>query len=123
VITHTISITELVWTLFALTGLVFNGSQLVQAVRDYVFVKKNKINSIREYAATTTFLMFASWTLVQFVFVVIGFLAMLVESPNNVVSPVSYVLTMAFVVVSALLAVTSRRSRWQTSCSTSPRVA
>jgi hypothetical protein len=87
------------------TGLVFNGSQLVQAVRDYVYVKKKKINSIREYAATTTFLMFASWTLVQFVFVVIGFLAMLVESPNNVVSPVSYVLTMAFVVVSALLAV------------------
>jgi hypothetical protein len=85
--------------------MLFNGRQLRRAVGDFVELRRRRINSIREYAATTTVFMFATWTLVQMMFVLVGLVAMTVPSPNRRVAPTSYVLTGAFVMTSFFLAV------------------
>lgn len=103
-ITHTVSVVELLWTTFCLVGLVFNARQLRRAVVDVSDLRRLRINSIREYAAITTVLMFLTWTITQFMFVLVGAIAMTSVSPNNKVTPTSYVITVAFILISALFA-------------------
>lgn len=66
-----------------------------------MLVKIRRINSIREYAAITTLTLFLALVMVQIMFVVVGLLAMTVPSPNGRVQPLSYIITAAFVIVSA----------------------
>lgn len=104
-VTHTISIVELLWTLFTFVGLIFNAKQLRSAVGDFIELRRRRINSIREYAATTTVYMFTTWTLVQGMMVGVGVLAMTVPSPGARVQPTSYAISAAFIGVSAMLGI------------------
>lgn len=104
IITHTVSLVEVIWTLVSLFGLYFNMHVLIRAAGDFLSVKVRRINSIREYAATTTLQLFITLVIVQLMFVVDGILAMTVPSPNNRVQPLSYVITASFVIVSFVLA-------------------
>lgn len=103
-VTHTISIVELIWTTFTFVGLIFNTRQLLRAVGDFVELRRRRINSIREYAATTTVFMFTTWVLVQLMMVMVGTLAMTQPSASPAhISPTSYGITTGFVLISAIL--------------------
>lgn len=102
-ITSTVSYSEIIWTVASIIGLLFNGRQLRRAVGDLSYVKRRRINSIREYSAMTTTFMFFSWTFVQAIFVALGIIA-LVSHNSTKPSPSQYGLTMGFIAVSIFLA-------------------
>jgi hypothetical protein len=103
ILTHTISLIELLWTGCCTIGLFFNCKALARAAGDLLAVKIRRINSIREYAAITTMSMFIAMVIVQVVFVIDGALAMSIPSPNNHVQPLSYVITSSFILCSFIL--------------------
>lgn len=104
-VTNTISIPELLWTIGTSIGLFFNLRQLTRAVVDFREVRRRRINSIREYAASTTLYMFGSWTFIQVVFVLVGIAAMTIPSPQSLVSSVQYAILIGFVGISFFLAI------------------
>lgn len=106
-ITHTVSVVEVIWTVICSLGLLYNTKLLYDAVEDHVNVKKNRINGIRSYAAMTTAIMFGSWTLIQFMFVMVGVISMLLPSPAGNVQPLTYILTVVFIFASAFMTVTA----------------
>src|ERR1051326_4501774 len=71
-LTSTISILEVAWTAVCLPGLYYAFRLFVRALGDLGILRRSRINSIREYAAITTIILFGSHALVQFVFVQIG---------------------------------------------------
>lgn len=105
-VTHTISVTELVWTLFCLVGFFYNLRILRRALGDLFDLKKRKINSIREYAARLTVFVYGMLTFVQFVFSLMGLLAMLIPptSGTTAVNSLQLLLTLGFLTVSAVMA-------------------
>lgn len=105
-LTNHITIPEVIWTVLCGIGLYFNASHFRQAVGDYVWVRHRRINSIREYAAITTMLMFGSWTLVQLAFVLLGGVAMLIPQ-QRVVGTGQLAFSVSFILVSAFLAIMS----------------
>lgn len=104
ILTHTISLVEIIWTFICTLGLFFNFRVLMRASGDLQFVKTQKINSIREYAALTTMSMFVALVVVQLVFVIDGCLAMTLPSPGGKPQPLSYIITASFVLCSCILA-------------------
>lgn len=100
-ITHTISIPELLWTVWCAIGLVFLVVLLFKSLTDWIWVITNRINGIREYAAINSVIVFSSMALTQFVFVLIGIIAMLEPSPNQKVQTLSYVIGSLFSLASA----------------------
>jgi len=104
IVTHTISVVEIIWTVVSGIGLYFNLHVFWRAAGDFLTVKIRKINSIREYAAVTTLQLFTALVIIQLMFVVDGGLAMTVPSPNNKVQPLTYIITASFILVSALMA-------------------
>lgn len=106
-ISHTISITELLWTLFCGVGLFFNTRILLRAVGDLTYLRARKINSLREYSARLTVFTYASWALVQLAFTAVGAVAMSqppAKGSSQAVTTFQIVLTTVFIMVSFLLA-------------------
>lgn len=105
--THTISAPEVIWTGACIFGLLFNSRQLVGATTDYMYIRRRRINSIREYAAITTFVMFGSWVCIQAVFVFVGIIAMTQPNPTNNQKPqfLQFLLVIAFCSCSVFMAV------------------
>lgn len=105
-ITHTISLTELIWTFFSFIAFVYNFRITRRSLQDLDYVRVRKINSIREYSARLTVVTYTSWTVVQGVFVLMGAIAMTIApTTNRAVTPFQIVLTSGFLAVSILLAV------------------
>jgi hypothetical protein len=104
-ITHTVSVPELLWTLFCLIGLIYSTKLFRRAVGNLSFLKDGGINYSREYSATTTIWIFGGMMFSQFIYVVIGVAAMLLPSPNEVVHPFTFVVTIAFICSSAIMSV------------------
>jgi len=101
-LTHTISVVEVVWTIFCGLGLYFNVSLFWRASIDLAALRLNKINHIREHAAVTHVLSFAGMSFVQFVMLLIGLMAMTI--PDNPVSKFRYAVATIFIIVSFVLA-------------------
>lgn len=108
-LTHTISLIEVLWTLFTAIGLYYNSKILLRSVGDYQAVKLAKQNHMREYSARLTVWTYGTWTFVQFVFVITGAIAMTVPAPtpNGQPATITYVITAAFIMCSFLLAMSS----------------
>lgn len=105
-ITHTISVTELLWTLFCSIGLIYNARIFGRAIEDLFEVRVRKINSLREYSARLTVFTYGILTFAQFAFVMIGIVAMFIPPPpgNPTVNPLQVLLTVMFIAVSAVMA-------------------
>lgn len=101
-LTKTISVPEAIWTASCGAGLVFNARLAYNAVIDLVSLRVRQINSIREYAAITTVIAFASWAIVQMIFVFIGVVAMLNVNVSRV-STFQYVTVGVFLCGTILL--------------------
>lgn len=113
-LTRTISVLEVVWTGFCIPGLYYAIRLFSRATGDLVILRKRRINSIREYAAITTIIMFSCMTLVQFMFVVIGGIAMTIpKHETHATTKSEWVVTTGFILVSfsldIMLFLTERR--------------
>lgn len=82
-VTDTISWFELIWSIAALVGLVFNTKILFAATTDLFYLRYRRINSIREYAAMTTVYAFGSAALVQLGYFIVGVNAMTANDPMH----------------------------------------
>jgi hypothetical protein len=105
-ITHTITLTELIWTALCAPGLGLTTRLFFKAGGDLVELKLRRINSIREFAAVTTMILYGCLTLVQFMFVVIGVFLMFIPNNAHPYSPGQYVVATAFITVSAIFDIT-----------------
>lgn len=101
-LTHTISIVELIWTFGCLPGLYYNGRIFRRAVGDLVVLRVRRINSIREYSATTSLILFGYLTLIQAMFVTIGVIALTAPNPSSRVPATGYAITASFLILSVL---------------------
>lgn len=104
IITHTVSLLEIVWTLISVCGLYYNARVFSRALGDWMLVRINEINGIIDYSAATTLSLFTALLVVQIMFVLDGVLAMCISSPNNHVQGLSYIITSSFVLVSVIMA-------------------
>lgn len=104
--TNTISWPEVIWTLAAGVGLVFNMITFFRSLVDLLTLKIRKINSIREYSALTTLMAYGTWAFVQFIFVLIGVDAMTREPRPGGVKRQIFSLV-CFLTVSVLLSCTA----------------
>lgn len=75
-LTNRITVVELVWTLFCLPGAIWAFKLLYASAGDYYFLKIRKINGVRDYAAMTSLVLFTSVAICNFMFVLIGGIAM-----------------------------------------------
>lgn len=102
ILTHTISLPELLWTVWCTAGLIFLLKLTRDAVRDWQWVIHSNHNGVREYAAINSVIVFCSMTLTQLVFVIIGLIAMMqVPAVQDQVSPLTYVIAGLFMLASA----------------------
>ena len=115
-LTSTISILEVAWTAVCLPGLYYAFRLFVRALGDLGILRRSRINSIREYAAITTIILFGSHALVQFVFVLIGAIAMTLPSQGGSASAGQRAVAAAFILVSLVmnttLFVVEKRRSW-----------
>jgi hypothetical protein len=110
-LTRTVSLLEVFWTLTCSIGLFYDIKLFSRASGDLAALKRFGINSLREYAASTSKYLYGSLTAVQGVFVLVGLLAMMVPPAAGTDKPpavISWILTIGFIAASVLLAVASR---------------
>jgi uncharacterized membrane protein HdeD (DUF308 family) len=105
IISHTVSVPELLWTLFCLVGLIYSTKLFRRAVGNLSFLRDGGVNHTRSYSATTTIWTFSGMMFSQFVYVLIGIIAMLLPASNNVVQPLTFVITISFVCSSAIMSI------------------
>lgn len=101
IVTHTVSVPEILWTTFTLAGLILSALLLRRAVIDLFFIRAEGLNHYREFSANTTILTFMMLALIQLCYVVSGVIAMLVPTPDDSVTPTTYGLTAVFLFSSA----------------------
>lgn len=85
-LTHTVSWIELAWTLFTVLGCIFTSRMLYRATEDLLYLRVQKVNGFREFSATTTIWVFTTLTLIQFIYVIIGGVAMTIPTNDHVSS-------------------------------------
>lgn len=96
------SLTELIWTLGCAPGLYYNMRIALSAAIDLTAIRIRRINSLREYAASTSLTLFCYLALIQVMFVLVGGLAMIAPNHSNEPSPMSYVITAVFLLISLM---------------------
>lgn len=102
-LTHTISLIEIVWTLGCSPGLYYGIKIFRRATGDLFTLRRKKINSIREFSAMTTLILFGYLALMQFMFVLVGFLTMLAPQSNtNGAASTKFMVTGIFLLLSFL---------------------
>jgi prolipoprotein diacylglyceryltransferase len=87
-ITHTITVLELVWTIVAVCGLIFNGLLMLRALQDHDWLIHSSVNGdhdLRTYVALTSIFIFSGGFLTQLGYVVVGVIAM--NFPSSGVHP------------------------------------
>jgi len=103
VITHTISIPELIWTLWCLVGLLYCLRLFWSSIQDWRYLTERGLDSIREYAAVNSVLIFATMTTTHLSFVVVGIVAMSIPpSTQHVIAPIYYVMAGIFMFTSSV---------------------
>lgn len=90
-ITHTVSILELAWTMVAFLGLIFVIMILGRAQGDYNLLMQYHLNGLRKYAAMTSILIFLGGTITQISYMVVGVVAMTQPSLHNKVTVPNYI--------------------------------
>jgi hypothetical protein len=100
-LTHTISLVEVIWTLLSAIGCFYITKVFFRAVGDWVNLKLNRINSIREFSARVVVLTYGLYAFVELGFIVAGIIAMTqpVPMPYNAVSPFGLALTAIFLII------------------------
>lgn len=107
-LTHTITILELVWTLSALFGLVFTVKLLVRSVGDYYWLLDSNANGereVRKNVGITSMIIFGGGVFTQFIYFIIGILAM--TQPNLHLTTVRVISSLFFIcgsIVGSILA-------------------
>jgi len=104
IITSTISLPEILWTVICFIGLIYTFKLFIKAVGSLKFLKLGGINHARSYSAITTIWVFGSMTFSQFIYVLIGVFAMAQPSPGDIVHPLTYAIFTAFICSSAIMA-------------------
>lgn len=118
-ITHTITVLELVWTIVATVGLLFNTLLVWRAFGDrnwLIYYKANGDHDLRTYVALTSILIFAGGVSTQFSYFTIGCVALTQPSPGghvHVPQIVSSIIFIAASIVGTVLAglIYSRRMK------------
>ena len=105
IITSTISLPEILWTVFCFIGLLYSLRLFIRAVGSLKFLKLGGFNHTRSYSAITTIWVFASMTFSQFIYVLIGVFALAQPSPGNIIRPTTYAIFIAFVCSSAIMTI------------------
>jgi hypothetical protein len=95
-LTHTVSLIEVIWSAVCLIALYFNLRLLRRAVTLVYYLRVERINGIRAYAAVTTSLLFAWFAFIPCTNLLIGINAMLQESPGGRVTTTTYVVATMF---------------------------
>lgn len=105
-VTHTVSIPEIVWSFIAFLGVLFNGRITWRALQDLLSLRARRINHIREYAAITTVVLFLDATIVQVGFLAVGVVQMTTPGThvNGGIPPQQYVTAGIIVAMELLLA-------------------
>lgn len=102
-ITHTISMLELSWTIIGLIGLCFMIALFHRTYVDYqIAVEYNGQHRIRQYAAKTSLLIFIGGCITQLSYVVVGIVAMTQPSVHHRVSVANYITGSSFILSSAI---------------------
>jgi uncharacterized oligopeptide transporter (OPT) family protein len=100
-LTNRVALIEVIWTVGCLPGLYFNIHIARRAIEDLAILRRQKINSIREYSAVTSVVLFAYLATIQFAFVLVGILAMVsLNSPRS--GTASFATTGIFLLLSFL---------------------
>lgn len=101
-LTKTVSAVEVIWTACCLVGLYFAWKLLARAGGDLVMLRRRKINSTREFAALTTLFLFACIMIVQFLFVMVGVISMMLTNHPGTTAGQTMIAT-SFLLVSAMM--------------------
>lgn len=105
VITRTISAPEILWTLVSLFAAIYVFRLFWRAWANLKFLRKMGWNSIREYAATTSMIVFGALCIVPCMNTLAGVLAMAIPSASlNKVHPITFMITGIFITKSILVA-------------------
>lgn len=104
-ITHTISVLELTWTIVSLIGLIFVAAIFRRTVGDYEYVVSAGVNGFRRYAARTTITIFAGGVITQFAYVAIGVVAMTQNSTKTHITVANWITGIILIAASALSAI------------------
>lgn len=99
-ITHTISVVEVLWTSVCAFGLFYAVQLLLRAMNDVRWLIVHDMNGLRRHAAISSVLIYMGMTMTQLGYVIIGIIAMILPSPNNKVQPLTYVITAVFITMS-----------------------
>lgn len=110
-ISHTITVPELLWTVFTGIGLGFNISLFLEANQDLRTLRRANINSIREYASISNIISEGLRTFTQFTFFILGIVAMLVPNDHTRIPTFQWVLTITFILLATILAGSSALDR------------
>lgn len=108
-ITDTISILELVWTLSCGGGAYFALRLVRRSVRNIRNLRARKINSVRQFAAHITLYTYLLIAFVQVAFVFAGIAAMMLApaNPSKPVSGLAVIVTVTFMLTSFVLSIGS----------------
>lgn len=106
VIVSSVSTTELLWTLWCLFGAYYAAKLFRRSIKSITSLRRQRINSIREYSAQLTVITYFLILFVQVMFVIAGILAMLVPpaDPKVPVSALSVIITITFMTCSFIFA-------------------
>lgn len=106
-ITNTITVLELVWTIVAACGLVFMILLLHRSYEDREWLMDTKANGdkdLRQYVATTSFLIFIGGFVTQLTYTIVGIIAMTNPNLNNSSQPhLKQLFTSALFIISSCL--------------------
>lgn len=102
-ITHTISILELSWTLIALVGLGFQIALFHRVMDDYIIADHYDGKRLfRRYAAKTSVFIFLGGLLQQVAFVIVGMVAMTQPAIHQRITTANYISGFTFIFSSLL---------------------
>lgn len=102
-ITHTITIFELIWTVVALCGLGFMLGVLHRAYKDREWIIKEHANGyheLRKSVSVTSILIFLGGCITQLSYVLVGIIAMTQPSPGGRIHVTSIINSIIFVIAS-----------------------
>lgn len=107
-LTNTISLPEVIWTVFTGFGLFLNIRLLKMAKDNLKSLRQLGINSLREFAAVTSLISESLRVLVQFIFFMVGAVAMMIPASTSTNPPAfQWVLSFALCVTAVILVIAS----------------
>lgn len=106
-LTHTISVIEILWVVMALPGFVYALILTNRASADFRYLRREKINGIRDYSAFTTTIMYSTVLMIEFLFVTLGVVAMFIPAATAHVTPLAFVITFCLFTINFMMTLAS----------------